>query len=248
VRLPESTRALYDALESKWLTQHSPMVNSSTSHSASPSILVNLLEADATLATQEAELTTQLAAVREKRQSLQTVIDLFTTSSPTLASSQVREDTADPAEVPTEDIASASDTSAPTPAPAAEEPEEVNPKQSRSTSKPRTAAKNSKAPQGTKARKPGKRSNNWQDYLQPAFRQTSLPTAIAAVFQRRPQDLLSVPDLVDEIFVEAIPQDVRTIARNRILNILSTGAKEGQWYRGPKGRYSLSQKVAESSR
>ncbi|MBW4491457.1 MAG: hypothetical protein KME12_27235 [Trichocoleus desertorum ATA4-8-CV12] len=224
------------------------MVNSSTSHPASPSILANLLEADATLATQEAELTTQLAAVREKRQSLQSVIDLFTTSSPTLPSSQVGEDTAAPAEVPTKDIAFASETSAPTPAPAAEEPEEVKPKQSVSTSKPRAAAKSSKAPQGTKAGKPGKRSQNWQDYLQPAFRQTSLPTAIAAVFQRRPQDLLSVPELVDEIFVEAIPQDVQTIARNRMLNILSTGAKEGQWYRGPKGRYSLSQKVAESSR
>lgn len=224
------------------------MVNSSTSHPASPSILANLLEVDATLATQEAELTTQLAAVREKRQSLQTVIDLFTTSSPTLASSQVGEETAAPAEVPTEDTVAASDTSAPTPAPAAEEPEEVKPKQSRSPSKPRAAAKSSKAPQGTKAGKPGKRSKNWQDYLQPTFRQTSLPTAITAVFQQRPQDLLSVPDLVDEIFVEAIPQEVRTIARNRMLNILSTGAKEGQWYRGPKGRYSLSQKVAESSR
>ncbi|MBD2095803.1 hypothetical protein H6F90_11645 [Trichocoleus sp. FACHB-591] len=224
------------------------MVNSSTSQPASPSILANLLEADATLATQEAELTTQLAAVREKRQSLQTVIDLFTTSSPTLTSSQVGEDTAAPAEVTTEDTAAASDTSAPTPVAAAEEPEEVKPKQSRSTSKPRAAAKSSKAPQGTKAGKPGKRSNNWQDYLQPTFRQTSLPTAITAVFQRQPEELLSVPDLVDKIFVEAIPQDVRTIARNRMLNILSTGAKEGQWYRGPKGRYSLSQKVAESSR
>ncbi|MBD2098868.1 hypothetical protein H6F90_27785 [Trichocoleus sp. FACHB-591] len=224
------------------------MVNSSTSQPASPSILANLLEANATLATQEAELTTQLAAVREKRQSLQTVIDLFTTSSPTLTSSQVGEDTAAPADVPTEDAASASDTSVPTPVPAAEEPEEVKLKQSRSTSKPPATAKSSKAPQGTKAGKLGKRSNNWQDYLQPAFRQTSLPTAIAAVFQRRPEELLSVPDLVDEIFVEAIPQDVRTIARNRMLNILSTGAKEGQWYRGPKGRYSLSQKVAESSR
>ncbi|MEP0873884.1 hypothetical protein NDA01_29690 [Trichocoleus desertorum AS-A10] len=224
------------------------MVNSSTSQPASPSILANLLEADATLATQEAELTTQLAAVREKRQSLQTVIDLFTTSSPTLTSSQVGEDTAAPAEVTTEDTAAASDTSAPTPVPAAEEPEEVKPKQSRSTSKPRAAAKSSKAPQGTKVGKPGKRSNNWQDYLQPTFRQTSLPTAITAVFQRQPEEILSVPDLVDKIFVEAIPQDVRTIARNRMLNILSTGAKEGQWYRGPKGRYSLSQKVAESSR
>ena len=224
------------------------MVNSSTSHPASPSILANLLEADATLATQEAELTTQLAAAREKRQSLQTVIDLFTTPSPTLTSSQVGEDTAVPAEVPTEKITSTSDPSAPTLAPAAEEPEEVKPKQSRSPSKPRAAAKNSEAPQGTKAGKPGKRSNNWQDYLQPAFRQTSLPTAIAAVFQRRPQDLLGVPDLVGSIFVDSIPQEVRTIARNRILNILSSGAKEGQWHRGPKGRYSLSQKVAESSR
>jgi hypothetical protein len=224
------------------------MPNSSTSHPASPSILANLLEADATLATQEAALTTQLVAVREKRQSLQTVIDLFTTPSPTLTSSQVGEDTAVPAEVPTEKITSTSDTSASTAVPTAEEPEEVKPKQHRSTAKPRAAAKSSKASKGPKAGQSKKRSSNWQDYLQPAFRQTSLPTAIAAVLQRRPQDLLGVPDLVGSIFVDSIPQEVRIIARNRILNILSSGAKEGQWHRGPKGRYSLSQKVAESSR
>lgn len=64
--------------------------------------------------------------------------------------------------------------------------------------------------------------------------------AIAAVFQQQPQKLLSVADLMDAVFMDRLPQEIQATIRHRILNILSTGAKEGQWYRGQRGQYSLS--------
>jgi hypothetical protein len=211
---------LYDALTSKLLTQHYLMANSQTS-STSGSILTNLLEADATLAAQEAEITVKLEALQEKRASLKTVIDLFsgTTSAAPLAKA----------------------TSSPE-APAV----------SASLAPVEKKVEKAAAPaRGRKAAKPprqARQSKNWQDYLQDPFRQTSLPAAITTVFQQQPKQLLSVPDLISTIFVAEIPQDVRNKARDRMLNILSTGAKDGQWFRARKGQYSLSKAAAEAGR
>lgn len=118
--------------------------------------------------------------------------------------------------------------------------EEKSP-QSRFASKPTTSTKSDRAPKAAKAGRTPKQSKNWQDYLQPAFQKTSLPAAIAAVFQQQPQELLSVSDLMAAIFVDRLPPDLHNPTHRRMLNILSTGAKDGQWYRGQRGQYSLSQ-------
>ena len=205
------------------------MANLQNSHANSGAILSNLLDADATLATQEAEITSQLEALREKRQSLKTVIDLFSATS-TAASG-------------------ATASSAPAPAPTTNHAEPVAvPAAATATPAEPTPRRGRKPTKAAKATKQTRQSKNWQDYLQDPFRQTSLPAAITAVFQQQPKQLLSVPDLISTIFVAEIPQDVRNKARDRMLNILSTGAKDGQWYRGKKGQYSLSKAAAESSR
>ncbi|MBD2096697.1 hypothetical protein H6F90_16310 [Trichocoleus sp. FACHB-591] len=209
------------------------MANSSTSPTA---ILTNLLEADATLATQEAEITIQLEALREKRQSLKTVIDLFSTTTAPATSTQA---------------AAALSASKP-PATAAPKPTATPEATAASTTAPEPAAAPeptaTRGRQATKATKKPRQSRNWQDYLQDPFRQTSLPVAITTVFQQQPKQLLSVPDLINAIFTAEIPQDVRNKARDRMLNILSTGAKDGQWFRGKKGQYSLTKAAAEGSR
>ncbi|MBD2120955.1 hypothetical protein [Trichocoleus sp. FACHB-262] len=209
------------------------MANSSTSPTA---ILTNLLEADATLATQEAEITIQLEALREKRQSLKTVIDLFSTTTAPATSTQA---------------ATALSASKP-PATAAPKPTATPEATAASTAAPEPAAAPeptaTRGRQATKATKKPRQSRNWQDYLQDPFRQTSLPVAITTVFQQQPKQLLSVPDLINAIFTAEIPQDVRNKARDRMLNILSTGAKDGQWFRGKKGQYSLTKAAAEGSR
>jgi hypothetical protein len=61
------------------------MPNSQPSNSSSNSALTQLLEVDAQLAAQEAQLSTQLQSVQEKRKSLKTVIDLFAPAKTTLA-------------------------------------------------------------------------------------------------------------------------------------------------------------------
>ncbi|MBD1865081.1 MULTISPECIES: hypothetical protein [Trichocoleus] len=243
------------------------MTNSS--HLASNTILANLMEADTALATQEAVLTTQLEAVREKRQSLKTVIDLFSIPSATPTTTQPAKDTATSTPITVDSAAPASDTSSAPVVSASEEPVEEKSQQSRSASEPTTSTKSGRAPKAAKAGRTPKQSKNWQDYLQPAFQKTSLPAAIAAVFQQQPQELLSVAALMnaifvdslpqgmhttirhrilnilstgakDAIFVDSLPQGMHTTIRHRILNILSTGAKEGQWNRGQRGQYSLS--------
>ncbi len=202
------------------------MVNSQTSPATSGAILTNLLEADATLAAQEADITIQLEALRGKRQSLKTVIDLFSATADAATSAQPTPDLSAPKSSP---VAS------PDPSPTAPTEEAAAPTSTRGR-KPARATKQTR------------QSKNWQDYLQDPFRQTSLPAAITSVFQQQPKQLLSVPDLINTIFVAEIPQDVRNKARDRMLNILSTGAKDGQWHRARKGQYSLSKVAAEASR
>ena len=205
---------------------HPIMVNSSASDSTSNVILNNLFEVDATLATQEVVLITQLEAVRKKRDSLKTVIDLFsTTSTPSISTHSVTETAIS---VPISPDREAATTSVIPVASPLKRPKVEKHQQPRRASK---AAKESKTV---------KSSKNWQDYLQPAFQNNSLSTAIAAVFQQQPQELLSVAALMDAIFVDSLPQGMHATIRHRILNILSTGAKEGQWYRGQRGQYSLS--------
>ena len=193
------------------------MANSQTSSATSGAILTNLLEADATLAAQEADITVQLEALREKRQSLKTVIDLFSASGDVSTSAQ-----------PSPDLTIAISTPARSSAASSEETAPPTPTRGRRATKTPQAPKQSR-----------RQSKNWQDYLQDPFRQTSLPAAITTVFQQQPKQLLSVPDLINTIFVAEIPQDVRNKARDRMLNILSTGAKDGQWHRAKKGQYSL---------
>jgi hypothetical protein len=207
------------------------MVNSQNSHSTSGAILTNLLDADATLASQESDILVQLEALREKRQSLKTVIDLFSGTSTSAAAAPAAPTNSAPAQSLEPDSSSEPAASAPAPEPA-----------------PRRGRKPTKAPKAPRATRQTRQSKNWQDYLQDPFRQTSLPVAITTVFEQQPKQLLSVPDLINTIFVAEIPQDVRNKARDRMLNILSTGAKDGQWYRGKKGQYSLSKAAAESSR
>jgi hypothetical protein len=218
---------LYDAFNFKLLTQHYLMVNSQASPATSGAILTNLLEADATLAAQEADITVQLEALRGKRQSLKTVIDLFAVTAGAAASTP-----------PTKNLGASKSSPVASPDPS-----------------PTAPAQEAAAPTSTRGRKPARatkqtrrQSKNWQDYLQDPFRQTSLPAAITTVFQQQPKQLLSVPDLINTIFVAEIPQDVRNKARDRMLNILSTGAKDGQWHRARKGQYSLSKAAAEASR
>ncbi len=56
--------------------------------------------------------------------------------------------------------------------------------------------------------------------------------------QQHSEQVLEITAILDAIFVEEIPKEVRRKARERVSNVLSVGAKKGKWYPGLAGRYS----------
>lgn len=65
--------------------------------------------------------------------------------------------------------------------------------------------------------------------------------------QRQPEQVLEIAAIVNAIFVDEIPQGVRTKARERVSNVLSIGVKKEKWYRGEAGSYSMAKAAVENS-
>jgi hypothetical protein len=98
------------------------------------------------------------------------------------------------------------------------------------------------AESGRKGRAGGK-SPNWQRFVQEPFRKTPLPDVVANILKAQPDEAFKIADVMDAIFKEDMPKATFLKARNRVSNILSAGARTGEWYRGRGGQYSLSQKL-----
>jgi hypothetical protein len=220
--------------------------NSQNSSDTSNLTVAKLLEVDAELATQEAQLSAQLQSIQEKRHSLKTVIDLF---------------------APT-DTATATPIATPAQTPVAEESTEVTDEQTESTAEDmvtpepespkldtttdakapivsdatkRQAKKNSsptskKQSAKSKSQKTSKELETWSDYLRDEFSDATLSQAVSEVMQRQPKQVLEIAAIVDAIFVDEIPPEVRSKARERVSNVLSVGVKKEKWYRGGAGQ------------
>jgi hypothetical protein len=93
------------------------------------------------------------------------------------------------------------------------------------------------------AARPGGRTAEWHQYLQEGFQSTPLPEVVKAVLQTRPRGVFKIADVMERMFIEEIPKAQYLNARNRISNILSSGARGGEWHHGSKGTYSLSAKA-----
>ena len=78
----------------------------------------------------------------------------------------------------------------------------------------------------------------WQQCLRNEFSNATLSQAVSEVMQRQPEQLLETTAIVDAIFVDEIPPQVRSKARERVSNVLSVGFKKEKWYRGGAGSYS----------
>lgn len=98
-----------------------------------------------------------------------------------------------------------------------------------------------------KAAKPPRKSLGWQQYIRDEFGKSSLAEAIPQVLERQPDEVLETAEIINAIFVEDIPKDVRSTVRERVSNILSSGLKVNKWYRGRTGCYSISKSAAEAS-
>jgi hypothetical protein len=75
--------------------------------------------------------------------------------------------------------------------------------------------------------------------LRSEFRNSSLPQAIAEVIHSQPERIWDIRAVVDAIFVEQIPQDVKKKVRFQITNLLATGARENKWERRQQGSYTI---------
>lgn len=234
------------------------VLNSQNSLDTSNPTVAKLLEVDAELATTEVELSAQLQSIQEKRRSLKTVIDLFAptdtatttpiaTPAPTPVAEVEAEVTNEQAEQPTvEDVAepeidtSKTDTTADTEASTVPDPQK---RQIKKNSSPASKKQNAKS----LPKKTNKEQETWQQYLRSEFSNTTLATAVSEVMQRQPHQILEIAAILDAIFVDEIPQGVRSKARERVSNVLSVGVKKEKWYRGGSGSYSMSKVAVEDS-
>lgn len=200
--------------------------------------LVKLLEADSDLAAQAAALTSQMEALKEKRQSLQTVIELF--SSTDSAASLLDKSSETNGEI---ESTVSSEVSSPEPKDKSDEPE-VTPAKAKSK---KPASEGRKPSKMERLDKSTGRDTAWRRYMRKEFAKTSLPEAVSHILHQQPNKVFEVPSIVDALFIETTPKDARNDARNRVSNVLSIGLKNNKWYRGKKGQYSLSQEAAKAS-
>lgn len=175
--------------------------------------VAKLLEADADLAAQEAELNAQLVSVQVESTSSTQPSVVQDVNSPELNGASV--DTTP--EAPT----------APIP-------------QKQKAKKDSSLASSKQNQKSAPAKKQSKAPDTWQQYVKDELYGATLSEAVSEVMQQHSEEVLEIAAIVDAIFTGNIPKEVRSTARERVSNVLSVGAKSGKWYRGQLGKYSMS--------
>jgi hypothetical protein len=216
-------------------------VQNSSISPTSNSIVAKLLEIDADLAATEVQLAAQLQSIQEKRHSLKNVISLFppgdtAVPTPVLISTPVVEEQAEP---PVPEVTPELENTTIDTTEAAPSTQKRQGKKNPSS----TISKSNKKSLPTKD--VNKEADTWQQYLKDDFSNASLAEAVAEVMQQQQEQVLEITTILDAIFVEEIPKEIRSKARERVSNVLSVGAKKGKWYRGLAGKYSMSSAAVE---
>lgn len=192
-----------------------------------PTIAVQpqLIEAEKQLTIQEAELTQQIEDIREKRKGLQMVIAMFKSqATPALAKTAVETSSLDTTET-------------------APKPKTIR----KSAAKTTKAKRGSNATSKTKAtKKTDGRAATWQRYIHDNYKGTPLHDVIDGILKSLSDSSFKIAEIISAIFTtEDMPKAQFLKVRNRISNILSVGARNGDWYRGKGGTYSASKKAVE---
>ncbi len=218
------------------------MQNSSISPTSN-SIVAKLLEIDADLAATEVQLAAQLQSIQEKRHSLKNVISLFPpvdTAYPTPVVTSTPELVEKLAQPPVPEVATPElenttiDTTEAAPS--------TQKRQGKKNISSSTSKSNKKS---VPTKEASKEADTWQQYLKEDFINASLAEAVAEIMQQRLEQVLEITTILDAIFVQEIPKELRSKARERVSNVLSVGAKKGKWYRGLAGKYGMSSAAVE---
>jgi hypothetical protein len=216
------------------------VTNSQIADPSSNSALNQLIEVDAQLAAQEAELSAQLASIQQKRQSLKTVIELFASGATAQA---VAAPVATPIaetngklntsileqETPELDDSTVTDIATP----AAD-------KQNHKAQKTPANERKSQSAKSTRTTKVSKKPEGWQHYVRAEFNNLSLSEAVSTVLHQQAGQALEIGAILDAIFVEQMPSQTRFKARRQVTNILTDGARKNKWQRPQPGSYSIS--------
>lgn len=218
-------------------------------------VLPQLQEAEAQLAAEEVALNAQLAEIQEKIKGIQTVIAMFNGSPDSNGAAVVAEveeeapvvEVVEPVEEePAPKKAVAKKTTAKKPG----RPKKTTTTAKKVTAKKATATKKAtekKAP-ATKAatKKTRGKAASWQSYVFDQFSNTPLPDVVENILKAKPKAVFKISAVMSELFPEDMPKNHFLKARNRISNILSAGARTGEWHRGRGGTYSCTEKSLQA--
>lgn len=209
-------------------------------------VLPQLLEVDSELSAQATALEAQLTELQEKRKGIQTVIAMFESgNAPDISDIAAVTSTSDKKSTTRKTAGTATRRTT-----AKAKGKTTKAKRGRPAKAKAASASSSTEKKSSEKKAAGKRSGrtaNWQRYVQESYRKDALPEVIGGVLQAQPGNVFKIADVMNAVFKEDMPKNHFLKARNRVSNILSAGAREGTWYRGRGGTYSVSEKAVKAS-
>ena len=229
----------------------------------STSVLPQLMEVDSELSAQATALAAQITELQEKRKGIQTVIAMFesgnapdmTEIAAMTSSGKKSEKSAEKATKTAKKTTAKATKTAVTKTATKTKSKTTKGKRGRpakakvavaNTTKAGSTAETAETEQNATSKRSG-RTANWQRYVQESYRKAPLPDVISGVLQAQPGTVFKIADVMNAVFKEDMPKNHFLKARNRVSNILSAGAREGSWYRGRGGTYSVSEKAVKAS-
>lgn len=180
-------------------------------------VLPQLQEIASELAAQEETLAARLQEVREQLRGVRAVMPMFEGATASTAAA----------------LAPATEEAVETSLPAAISPVE----------KPTAKAEEQSAPKATRkqtaSKKKDGRAASWQKYTRPGVKNESIPDAVRLILETQPEKDFKIAEVMNALFQEGMPKAQYLKARNRISNVLSGGVHAGDWHRGERSTYRL---------
>ena len=202
-------------------------------------VLPQLKEIASDLEAQEASLIEKLEEVRDKLNGVRAVFPLFGEDAATdVDQSEVPEQetaVASSAKAKSSTAASASKTKSAAKG-AADSTAQKSTEKTTAKKTRKTTAKKTKT-----GRKKDGRTASWQKFTRPGVKEKTVPEAVRLVLETQPDKSFKIAEVMDSLFKEDMPKQQYLKARNRISNILSGGVRDGGWYKGDRGTYSLTE-------
>lgn len=182
----------------------------------STSVLPKLEEIVSDLATQEAAVSEQLTEVQAKLESIRAVLVLFDESGETA-------------------------TKAPATKAKAKTSKAKATKSAKATKVTKKAPAKKISTRGKSKKKDG-RAAAWQKYTRPGVGKQPMPEAVRMILETQPDKDFKIAEVMSSLFKDDMPKSQYLKARNRISNILSGGVRNGEWFKGERGAYRLTDK------